>query len=203
MSLFDRQKERSLQALRGGPDKSRKGVVDEEVRSLLAAINSREEFFTTSSCAGRITLFVEPASGRKCEGSWLFVSHQPIASRDVLAALARLPRETVWFKAEGAILHVCCRSLEEADAFLKACKEAGWKHSGVTGTSPKIMVEAMTSERIEVPIASNGSLFVPEGFLRYLVREANRKLSRTREKMDRLEALLASPERVTRRGRSS
>ncbi len=195
--LFDEQKERYLAALeRPGPDRSKKGDVDEAIKPLLAALNALPDYYTTSSCAGRIDLFAEPASGKKHEGEWLLVSHEPVepaAVRQALAKLATLPPDaTLWFRMEGAILHVCCRTLDAADALLKRCKEAGWKHSGVTGTSPRIMVEATTSERIDVPIGKGGSqkegsLFVPEQFIDFLVQEANRKLKRTREKMARLE----------------
>ncbi len=175
-------------------DHSKKGDVDDAIKPLLDAVNARDEYYTTSSCAGRIDLFVEPASGKKHEGAWLYVSHDEAEEKDVqraLAALSAAPSGTVWFRMEGAILHVCCASMDAADAFLKACKAAGWKHSGVTGTSPRIMIEATTSERIDVPVAKDGALFVPEKFIAYLVKEANKKLVRTREKIERLEKLLS------------
>lgn len=37
-------------------DLSRKGSVDEDVVQLVQLLNEREQFFTTSSCAGRIVL---------------------------------------------------------------------------------------------------------------------------------------------------
>lgn len=37
-------------------DLSRKGSVDEDVVELVQLLNGREQFFTTSSCAGRILL---------------------------------------------------------------------------------------------------------------------------------------------------
>jgi len=194
MGPFDEQKAKYLAKLASSEkDRSKKGAVDREIVPLLDAINAQPNLYSTSSCAGRIDLFVEPASGKKQEGEWLFVSHQEVKEKELLEALqSQLPTlstrssATLWFRMEGAILHVCCRNLDAADSFLKACKAAGWKHSGVTGTSPRIMVEATTSERMDVPIAKDGALFVPEKFVSFLVKEANRKLARTREKMARL-----------------
>ena len=40
-------------------DASPKGSVDEEIKSLIDLINSKDEFATTSSCAGRISIFLE------------------------------------------------------------------------------------------------------------------------------------------------
>ncbi len=190
MEPFDAQKEKYLQELSSSQkDRSKKGDVDTEILPLLDAINAHPDLYSTSSCAGRIDLFVEPGSGKKHEGEWLFVSHEEADPKGVVAAL-KTPAETVWFRMEGAILHVCCRDMDAADSFLKACKTSGWKHSGVTGTSPRIMVEATTSERMDVPIAKEGSLFVPERFLTFLTKEANAKLGKTREKMARLERAL-------------
>ncbi|MBR9692531.1 hypothetical protein GOV07_01225 [Candidatus Woesearchaeota archaeon] len=185
---FDKQKVTYLKNLKNtAPDRSKIGTVDEAIKPLLDAINAHENYYTTSSCAGRIDLFVEPESGKKHEADWLFVSHDKTTKEEILAALRELPEETLWFRMEGAILHVCCRDLDAADHFLKDCKAIGWKHSGITGTSPRIMVEAITSERIDVPIAKDNELFVDLKFLAYLVKEANKKLKKTRVKISRLE----------------
>jgi len=191
MTAFDDQKTTYLRELSStAKDRSKKGDVDEEVKSLLEAINAHPDLYTTSSCAGRIDVFVEPESGKKHEGEWRLVTHDKTKAEDVLAALDDLPAETVWFRMEGAILHVCCRSLDAAEAFLLACREGGWKHSGILTTGKRIVVEATTPERVDVPVAKDGELFVPEKFIGFLVKEANEKLVKTRDKMERLEKRL-------------
>lgn len=182
--MFDDEKERVLGKL-GKPDRSKKGGVDEQIQPLLDAINADPDYYTTSSCAGRIHLFVDPASGKKHEGEWLYVSHDPVDATTIKEHLAELPSETTWFRMEGAILHVCARDLDAANRFLAACKRSGWKHSGITSSEKRVMIEATTSESIAVPIA-NGELFVDERFIDYLVTEANAKLACVREKRDRL-----------------
>ncbi|KAI2468132.1 tRNA wybutosine-synthesizing protein [Annulohypoxylon bovei var. microspora] len=79
-------------------DASPKGSVDEGIRELIAEINGVEGFVTTSSCAGRASVFREgrkktdgeegqmEGEGRKLAGvggkggggKWLFVSHSPV-----------------------------------------------------------------------------------------------------------------------------
>jgi tRNA wybutosine-synthesizing protein 3 len=190
---FDKKKEKYLSALKSDlKDRSKKGHVDEQILPLLDAINRSKDFYTTSSCAGRIDLFVEPESGKKHEGKWLFVSHEEVNHKELERLLApeelllKNPKGTLWFRMEGAILHVCCRDMDAANRFLQACKETGWKHSGITGTRGRIMIEATTSERMDVPIAKDAALFVPMKFIAFLVKEANEKLGKTREKMERL-----------------
>lgn len=72
-------------------DLSPKGSVDEGVRDLIHDINSLPGLVTTSSCAGRMSVFLEglkkasqtepeaqfAPSGGKGAGRWLFVSHDP------------------------------------------------------------------------------------------------------------------------------
>ena len=188
MTAFDDQKATYLRELSStAKDRSKKGDVDEEAKPILDAINAHPDLYTTSSCAGRIDVFVEPESGKKHEGEWRFVTHDRAKTEDVLQALEEVPAETVWFRMEGAIVHVCCRSLDAAEAFLLACREAGWKHSGILTTGKRIIIEATTPERVDVPVAKDGESFVPEKFIGFLVKEANEKLVKTREKMERLE----------------
>lgn len=76
-------------------DLSPKGSVDEGIRELVDEINLLEGFVTTSSCAGRVAVFLDGASkklesavddegvtssvqGGKGGGQWLYVSHDPI-----------------------------------------------------------------------------------------------------------------------------
>lgn len=65
-------------------DASPKGSVDTAILPLIDQINSYEGLVTTSSCAGRVSVFLEghkseAAVGGKGSGNkWLFVSHEPL-----------------------------------------------------------------------------------------------------------------------------
>lgn len=76
-------------------DLSPKGSVDEGIRDLIQDINALPGLVTTSSCAGRISVFLEgrkkqaqkppqqqqkqfAPSGGKGAGRWLYVSHDPL-----------------------------------------------------------------------------------------------------------------------------
>ncbi|KAE8349927.1 methyltransferase TYW3-domain-containing protein [Aspergillus coremiiformis] len=79
-------------------DLSPKGSVDEGIRDLIHDINTLPGLVTTSSCAGRISVFLEGrkkqskpqedqerqfvASGGKGAGKWLFVTHDPLQGYD-------------------------------------------------------------------------------------------------------------------------
>ena len=51
------------------------------------------------------------------------------------------------------------------------------------------MLELMSTEKMELPIADK-KILVSDEFLKLLVREVNKKLSRVREKIKRFESLL-------------
>lgn len=97
-------------------DASPKGSIDEAIRPLLAEINAAPGFVTTSSCAGRVAVFLqgrragpdsvqapdEPDAGtgpggKGPGGRWLYLSHQPLALEgpqacDALADAFGLPK---------------------------------------------------------------------------------------------------------------
>jgi tRNA wybutosine-synthesizing protein 3 len=74
-------------------DASPKGSVDEGIRELIAELNVLEGVVTTSSCAGRVSVFAEGKKtaseseddgqvagigGKGAGGKWLFISHDPV-----------------------------------------------------------------------------------------------------------------------------
>lgn len=77
-------------------DASPKGSVDEGIRDLIDEINQQSGFVTTSSCAGRVSVFLEGrrvadtegedervagVGGKGAGGAWLFVSHDPVPDK--------------------------------------------------------------------------------------------------------------------------
>ncbi len=181
---FDIQKKKTLDALYK-PDQSKKGNVDVQIKDLLDLINDKYDYYTTSSCAGRINLFVEPKSGRKDHAEWLFVSHDTAQADSVLESVAKLPKETVWFRFESAILHICCRDMGAAKTLVDLAHKMGFKHSGIISMSKRIMVEIVSTERIDTPISKEGKLLVSEDYITFLVEKANKKLDKNRERIDK------------------
>lgn len=182
---FDSDKKRYLDKL-GSPDNSKKGDVDEAIWPLLNTINANDDYYTTSSCAGRISLIIEPESGKKYDTNWHYITHDSAIWKDVQKKLEDLPKETVWFKLEAAILHVVARDEESANKLLIMSRGCGFKHSGLLGTNKRYIVELFDDTRIDVPVAVGGRLIVEEKFIRFLIEKANKKLGKTRAHMEQL-----------------
>jgi tRNA wybutosine-synthesizing protein 3 len=64
-------------------DLSPKGSIDEGIRDLIEGINAREGWVTTSSCAGRASVFVEGEKARRRKGTPLVKDKAEEAARDV------------------------------------------------------------------------------------------------------------------------
>jgi tRNA wybutosine-synthesizing protein 3 len=186
---FDLQKRLCLEKLYK-PDHSRKGNVDEPIISLIEYINNLKDYYTTSSCSGRIQLLTE--SEKKPDVKWLFVSHEMVTEDDILDALSQdhlknYSDDRVWLRQENMIIHVACRTFEDADKILKIARDTGLRRSGIIADSNIIIVEICSTEKMDVPVAEKGELLVPESYIRLITRIANMKFSKGRQRLLKLE----------------
>ncbi len=164
-------------------DRSRKGERDEQIEPLLALLNEHPDYYTTSSCAGRILVMTE--AGSKPESQWLFLSHVPVSAEQVRAALSDLPADPVWVRMESFIVHVGCRTADAAETIVTRARSLGLKRAGIIGLRPRVMVEVIGNERLDAPIAERGLLVVSPEYLDVLIREGNRKLEANAERLSR------------------
>jgi tRNA wybutosine-synthesizing protein 3 len=108
VNAFEQKKQKILSSLNvpsnSYTDLSPKGSVDARIRDLIDEINAVSGLVTTSSCAGRVSIFLEGkkrttakasqvADGEKSKefgptgkggGRWLFVSHDPVDVSEVI-----------------------------------------------------------------------------------------------------------------------
>jgi len=168
----------------GRMDKSKKGEIDLEIKEICEILNSKPNYYTTSSCSGRIILLEKP-SDKKDEAKWLFVTHE---ETDFDAVKKNLQSETdIWFKQEGAILHVCCKTIIDADRFVNISRDSGFKRAGIISAGQTPVVEIISSEQISAPVAVKGQIIINDEYLKILISEANHKMQNNIEKLRKLE----------------
>ncbi len=172
-------------------DKSKKGAIDERIRELVDVINSREDFYTTSSCSGRILLFQSAESGKKNESRWLFVSHEKVTLNKIKACLKN-PEGDIWLKQEGMILHICARTLEDAERLLEICRTAGFKRAGIINFGKRIILEVFSNERIDAIICKNRRIVVDDSYLQILIDEANKKLEKNWGNLEKMGQIISN-----------
>ncbi len=190
MADFAQDKKRTLEKLYK-PDKSKKGTVDEKIISLINLINSFDAYYTTSSCSGRITLFTDNNSKVKSDAKWLYVTHNQVDSAHILQQVSsNLPESVLWFRQEGFILHVCAKDLRSANYLLQFAQNHGFKKTTLLTASKRFIVEILSTQRLDAPIAFQEKLLVTNEYIKFLVLLANKKLALTHAQIEKFELAL-------------
>ncbi|RCV64157.1 tRNA wybutosine-synthesizing protein 3 [Methanophagales archaeon] len=182
MTIYEEQKKKALERLRimGA---------DEEVVGILEALNRLDDFYTTSSCSGRVALICIPEIGAKRDAEFIGKWHRAVTKEEVSEAIKAPEKGELWLISQSPILHVSCRGLEKAKALLRVAIESGFKYSGIKSISKdngKIMVEIMSTERMDVPLGKDDVFFCSESYMDYIVSKANFMLTRGKVKLKRL-----------------
>ncbi len=166
-------------------DKSKKGSVDREISKLVKEINRKKDYYTTSSCAGRILLIKHARSGRKDEAEWLLASHAKVSFPALKKALekAALFDEETWFKQEPLILHVACRDIDSAERLIHIVRsKCGLRRAGVMSLKRNI-IEIIGSDMMYTIAAKDRKVLVDDSCLKILLEKANEKMDRNKRRI--------------------
>lgn len=183
--LFNQGKKKQLSK----EDKSNIGEWDDKIADLCNKINKKTNYYTTSSCSGRVVLL--KASEEKQPGAFLFRSHEKISFSELKKALEKIKYEgLVEFQQTSCIMHIACLTLSDAQDIVTKAKECGWKRSGIMAIGKRFMVELHSTENMSFPIMNNKVILVDDNFLKLIVEIANNKLERTWKKIEKLKEMI-------------
>lgn len=182
--MFQKRKKDILSKL----DKSSKKSWDEKIISLCERINSLENFYTTSSCSGRIVLIVD--NTKKTSGLFVKVWHEQISFEELKNALNEIKNKKVIFKQEPVIIHIACDDLEKSLDFLKKARSVGFKRGGIISGGNRFVLELIGTEKLEFPIIENGKILVEEKFLKLIVKKSNENLKKSWNRVNKLKKIL-------------
>ena len=164
-------------------DKSKKGSVDKDVLKLVNEINSKNDYYTTSSCAGRIVL-LEMKNGKKNECSWIFAKHDKVNFKEIFESLnIHKNKNEVWLSQQPLILHVACRNLDKAKIFLDASRKIFRRAGIIAVTERKVTIEIIGSEHLETIVADK-NFVVDEKYLKQLIKYANKNFEDNKRKIN-------------------
>ena len=193
---FEKRKRRALERL------AERGA-DADIVEILERINRLENFFTTSSCSGRIVLLKIPHAGSKREAEFIAKWHRPVSAAEVLLALENASmqgrnvgcsaasgetsgeREEIWLIEQSPIIHVACRDLRSAEEMLKVAYASGFKYSNLKSLK-HFVVEILSTERMDVPLCECGRMLCTAEYIEFVVSRANFLLNRAKRKLKRL-----------------
>ena len=184
MEIFDKRKQDIL----GKKDKSFIGGWDKKIIALCEKLNKSKNYYSTSSCSGRIVLIID--SNKKTYGLFLKIHHTLISlsqlKRDLNEIIGKSKGQLIIFKQEPCGLHVACRSLKDAQVLVSKARKNGWKKSGIISSDKRFIVEMFGTGKLEFPIIKDCRLLVDERFLKEILKKSNKNLKKSWKQINSL-----------------
>lgn len=207
---FDQKKASILSEINSEkPDLSPKGDIDVLCIPIIDLINSHQDMVTTSSCSGRVSVYVEGTkfhkgqikTGGKGEGGrWLFVTHN---YQDVPNWMDKIDLDNaeicedgsdslnedtrlVLYKFEPLILHVKCRDFDSASKLYNTAMGCGFRESGIGSNN---LVALRVNIKLDTPIgfydqeADKIKLYVSKQYIKILDNLSLSKFQENTKKM--------------------
>jgi tRNA wybutosine-synthesizing protein 3 len=160
--------------------------VDTRLIPLLTKINQHPNYFTTSSCAGRIQLLELPQIGDKKNAKILGKWHKTITPTILKTAITNASKGMIWMLAQSPIIHITTTSYQDANILLKKAIQAGFKNSGIKPQGKHIHLELCSTERLDAPIGADGMPFGSSDYINLLVNISNNIIIKSINKIDQL-----------------
>lgn len=169
--MFDTTKASALQKL---AQAVRKKKADEPALSLLGILNSKKDFFTSSSCYGRILLidFIGVKGKSRFIGRW----HRKVSFAEVKRTLQKEKGRQIWLRMEPLIIHISCRNLAAAQKILNIKNKLCIKRGGIFHIAKdRIQIEFEGTKRAEALVKLGNKIIIPDSALKKLVEIANKR----------------------------
>lgn len=166
-------------------DNSLKKSIDQSVLPICDVLNNSKDYFTTSSCSGRIVLYREHKGKEKdsSKNPWILISHDPISYNQLQESISLVSSEeasVVYFKFEPMIMHIEARDVDQAQKLLSVAVQSGFRNSGISIGKNRIIVAIRCTLKLDVPLILefDGSfgLGIKEEYVRWLVDLGNEKM---------------------------
>jgi tRNA wybutosine-synthesizing protein 3 len=162
------------------------GRMDEDFIPLCDYIDKTKNYFTSSSCAGRIALIGLGEEETKQESAFYRKWHRKVSVKEVLDAVRDFRGNVLWFKQEPLILHLGANNLKSAKKVLILCEKAGIKRAGIkVAKDGKYIIEMLGTQNINAPI-KEGKVCTSEEYLKYLIKKGNEKFEKNQELIKKL-----------------
>jgi tRNA wybutosine-synthesizing protein 3 len=168
-------------------DKSSIGEWDKKITKLCNKINSIDNFYTSSSCSGRIILMTD--NNKKEHGLFLKNYHDKVSFNRLRKDLNEIIKKNklIKFKLEPCIIHIVSKSLDDAKFILEKANKSGWKNHFIISLVKNPVIELNMNERMEFPIIFEKNILVNDKFLRIVLKKSNKKLEKCWKGIEKLE----------------
>lgn len=169
-------------AMRNLEEAKERKLVDKPIIPYLDLINSHKDFYTTSSCYGRITVDLVPFKENKKEHRWLGKWHRTVNVNEIKQVIVWEKGKVTWLKQDSFIIHIGVRDLATTEKFLDVVRnKAGLKRSGIMQLKPRIMIELIGLDTLAAPLFYEDKEVVKD--YESLIKVANKKFKRNEERL--------------------
>jgi tRNA wybutosine-synthesizing protein 3 len=180
---FLENKKNALKKLKKAKNENK---VDKGIIPILNIINNYEDFYTSSSCFGRIVILEIPDIGNKKEAEFLGKWHRKIRVDELISSFKYANIGQLWILTQSPIIHVGAKTNTAAENLLKTALSCGFKNSGIKSIGKKIIVEICSTERLDSPIGKDGVIFCNNEYLELLVMISNNIIEKSTSKLYKL-----------------
>lgn len=164
--------------------------VDYEVIQLINIINKLNNYYTTSSCAGRFLLISKDDVRDKYNTDFIYKTHDPDLIYQAKEYLNNF-KGHLWLLLEAPNFHVGCIDLNSAIQLHKLSLKAGFGYSKIQSLEPSIVVEILGTSRISSPLGHKNKLLVNDNYIDYICTICNKLLKEEQMKLKVWEKLLS------------
>ena len=213
MARFDSEKRKVLEDYTRAKEND---LIDHRIIPILDLLNSHKDYYSTSSCSGRVLLLELATPGAKDESQIIIRWHDTFSSKQLEDGLAKWKKyRYLYLLAQAAIFHIIARNLRAAAKLRNLGDSSGFKYSSLRSIktvkdkpaksfnadndqvnqdfdsqNSRITVELLATERLNTPLGFNGKILVGAEYLELLVDLANQALRKSHEKVQKLETIL-------------
>jgi len=176
------------------------GYVDPDLVNFIYKVFNTKNFFTISSCSGRITLIDAIFPWARDESYIVFKKHTPVSLEEVIPVLSVKPLHRLWLIASGPIFHFVAKSIPAAQILVNEVRKCGFKHSGIISIRVDgIVVEVISGTWTSFLLADGDELVIQPNSLIRILEISNTILL---EGKKRIECLNSEIERIDEKAES-
>ena len=161
---------------------------DPQIISLCTFIAGTKNFFTSSTCSGRIVLLNVNEQETKKEAAFHAKWHRQVEFPELWEALNKKSTEELWFKMEPFIIHIGTGTYKNAEKLLEVMKKCGIKRGGIQVLKEgKIILELSGTQHLSCPAKKEDKILITQEYASEILFRANKKLAKNYQLLEKFE----------------
>ncbi len=164
------------------------GKMDLDFIPICEYITKTNEYFTSSCCAGRISLVGLDKKESKKESAFHRKWHRTVTFNEIKDGIETYTGDILWLKQEPLIFHLGTNNLKNAKLILDLCESIGIKRAGIkVAKEGKYIIEMLGTHNITMPVRENQKTLINDEYLKYIIKKSNEKFNKNKKTLKELE----------------